>query len=284
MNIIYASNDNYAQYLGISMLSLMENNRDMEEIVIYVLDQGISPENKNKLQKVIRQYDRKMVYIDIAEFEKMIPFEFDASGYNPITLSRLFLCSYLPDHINRILYLDCDTIVSGSITELETVSFDGNYVAAVPELLMPIEKKALIGHANDETYYNAGVLLVNMDLWRQDKIEREFVEYYRFMNGRLLYNDQDIINHCCKGRIKKLSHTYNLSTNLFYEGNYNKYRKFYYQYKEMSPWKEEPMICGQKIYMFCYHMLNVITFICPWFRVAFSRLIGINKYKWFSKK
>ena len=68
------------------------------------------------------------------------------------------------------------------------------------------------------------------------------------------------------------------------EGNYNKYRKFYYQYKEMSPWKEEPMICGQKIYMFCYHMLNVITFICPWFRVAFSRLIGINKYKWFSKK
>ena len=105
MNIIYASNDNYAQYLGISMLSLMENNRDMEEIVIYVLDQGISPENKNKLQKVIRQYDRKMVYIDIAEFEKMIPFEFDASGYNPITLSRLFLCSYLPDHINRILYL-----------------------------------------------------------------------------------------------------------------------------------------------------------------------------------
>ena len=76
MNIIYASNDNYAQYLGISMLSLMENNRDMEEIVIYVLDQGIGPENKNKLQKVIRQYDRKMVYIDIAEFEKMIPFYF----------------------------------------------------------------------------------------------------------------------------------------------------------------------------------------------------------------
>lgn len=51
MNIIYASNDNYAQYLGISMLSLMENNRDMEEIVIYVLDQGIGPENKNKLQR-----------------------------------------------------------------------------------------------------------------------------------------------------------------------------------------------------------------------------------------
>lgn len=325
MNIIYASNDAYAQYLGISMLSLLENNKSIKKIVIYILDQNISQKNKEKLHLIVNKYDRDLVYIDIAEFEKMIPFDFDASGYNPITLSRLFLCSYLTDEMDRILYLDCDTIVSGSIEELETIPFDGNYVAAVPELYMPDEKKVLIGHAKEETYYNAGVLLVNMDLWRQNKIETEFVEYYRSKNGRLLYNDQDIINHCCKGRIKKLSHKYNLSTNLFYfhrffvkklqpaydtdsavkykeilakpsiihymgderpwiKGNYNKYRNFYYQYKEMSPWKEEAMIDGQRLYMLCYHVLNLITFICPWFRIAFSRLIGINKYKWFSKK
>lgn len=297
----------------------------MENIVIYILDQDISVDNKSKLQVIVKNYGRELVYIDIAEFKKMIPFDFDACGYNPITLSRLFLSSYLTNEMDRILYLDCDTIVSGSIAELETIPFDGNYVAAVPELFMPDEKKALIGHAKEETYYNAGVLLVNMDLWRQNKLETEFVEYYRSMNGRLLYNDQDIINHCCKGKIKKLSHTYNLSTNLFYfhrffvkklqpaydtdsitqyeeilrkpsiihymgderpwiKGNHNKYCKFFYQYKDMSPWKEEPLIDGQQLYMLCYHTLNIITFICPWFRVAFSRLIGINKYKWFSKK
>ncbi len=325
MNIIYASNDTYAQYLGISMLSLLENNQDIEKIVIYILDQNICLENKSKLQGIIKKYNRELVFINIDEFEKMIPFDFNTSGYNSITLSRLFLCSYLPKQMSRILYLDCDTIVSGSIAELETISFDGNYVAAVPELYMPDEKKALIGHAKNETYFNAGVLLVNMDLWRKSKIENEFIEYYRLMNGRLLYNDQDIINHCCKGKIKKLSHTYNLSTNLFYfhrffvrklqpaydtissnkyaeilkkpsiihymgderpwiKGNHNKYRKFYFQYKEMSPWREEPLIDGQQVYMLCYHTLNIITFICPWFRIAFSRLIGINKYKWFSKK
>lgn len=325
MNIIYASNDIYAKHLGISMLSLLENNQDIKKIVIYILDQHISLENKNKLQSIIEKYNRELIYIDISEFEKLIPFDFNTSGYNPITLSRLFLCNYLPKPMDRILYLDCDTIISGSIAELETIPFKGNYVAAVPELYMPVEKKALIGHAQNETYYNAGVLLVNMDLWRENKIEIEFVEYYRLMNGQLLYNDQDIINHCCKGKIKKLSHKYNLSTNLFYfhrffvkklqpaydtsssikyneilkhpsiihymgderpwiKGNYNKYRNFYCKYKEMSPWKEEPLIEGQQIYMLCYHALNVITFFCPWFRIAFSRLIGINKYKWFSKK
>lgn len=325
MNVIYASNNNYAQYLGISMLSLMENNQELERITIYILDQNIYEENRNEFLKMAEKYNRELVFINIEDFEKLIPFEFDASGYNPITLSRLFLCSYLPSGLERILYLDCDTIVSGSIAEFENLSFEGNYVAAVPELYMPAQKKALIGHAKKETYYNAGVLLVNMDLWRKSHIETEFIEYYRSMNGKLLYNDQDIINHCCKGKIKKLSHAYNLSTNLYYfhrffvkklqpaydissvneytkilkspsiihymgderpwiKGNFNKYRSFYFRYKEMSPWKEEPLIEGQQIYMLCYHILNIITFICPWFRIIFSRLIGINKYKWFSKK
>ena len=151
-----------------------------------------------------------------------------------------------------------------------------------------------------------------------------FMDYYRSMNGQLLYNDQDIINHCCKGKILALNHTYNLSTNLSYfprhfvrklqpaydtssakdysrilsspaiihymgderpwiAGNHNKYRRQYEYYWKKSLWRDEPMIGGQRLYMFCYHVLNLITLVCPWFRMMFSKLIGINKYKWFSK-
>lgn len=325
MNIIYASNNNYAKYLGISMLSLFDNNQDLDEITVYILSQEIDRTNTDHLYSIAGKYHRSLNFIDISEFEKLIPFEFNTSGYNPITLSRLFLCSYLPSDMERILYLDCDIIVNGSIKELETISFDGNLVAAVPELNMPVDKKALVGIQKDETYYNAGVLLVNLSLWHSLNVESLFIDYYRSMNGQLLYNDQDIINHCCKGRILTLSHTYNLSTNLFYfpryfvkklqpaydtssaanysailsapaiihymgderpwiAGNHNKYRKQYEYYFKCSPWKDEPLIEGQKLYMLCYHALNVITLICPWFRILFSKLIGINKYKWFSKK
>ncbi len=325
MNVIYVSDNTYAKYLGISMFSLLDNNRDLEEIAVYILSKEIDKKNTARLYKIAEKYHRSIEFIDITEFEKKIPFTFDTSGYNPIVLSRLFLCSYLPEGVERILYLDCDIIVNGSIKELETVSFNQNLIAAVPELYMPAEKKALIGLVKKETYYNAGVLLVNMELWRHEKIENAFIEYYRTMKGQLLYNDQDILNHCCKGRILRLSHTYNLSPNIFYfhryfvkrlqpaydtdsareyaqiisspviihymgderpwiAGNKNRYRKQYEYYFYRSPWRKEPLVGGQRLYMLCYHILNVITFICPWFRILFSKLIGINKYKWFSKE
>lgn len=324
MNIIYASNNEYAKYLGISMLSLFDNNRDLDKIAVYVLSQSIEPINIEYLYTIAKKYHREVNIIDISEFEKHIPFDFATSGFNSIVLSRLFLCSYLPSDIKRILYLDCDIIVKGSIKELETISFGQNLAAAVPELYMPADKKALIGLKKEETYYNAGVFLVNLTLWRLKDMESVFIEYYHSMNGRLLYNDQDILNHCCKGKIKTLSHTYNLSTNLYYfpryfvkkiqpaydtkssvrysqilskptiihymgderpwiEGNHNRYREQYEYYCKRSPWGKEPLVHGKEFYMFCYHVLNLITIVCPWFRMLFSKIIGINRYKWFNK-
>lgn len=325
MNIIYAANDAYAKYLGISMLSLFDNNQHLDEITVYVLAQNISSNNIHHLKSIADQYNRILYFIDIAEFDQLIPCSFHTSGYNPIVLSRLFLCRYLPLGVERVLYLDCDIIVNGSLKELESISFGNDLVAAVPELNMPADKKALIEMQKNETYYNAGVLLINLSLWRLENMEAIFMEYYRSKKGQLLYNDQDIINHCCKDRILCLNHTYNLSTNLFYfpryfvkklqpaydtsdannyshiltspiiihymgderpwiAGNHNKYRKHYEHYFKRSPWKDEPLVQGQRLYMFCYHTLNVITLICPWFRILFSKLIGINKYKWFSKQ
>lgn len=325
MNIIYASNNAYAQYLGISMFSLFDNNQDLDEIVVYILSQEINSENIERLYTIAKRYQRTIKFIDVSEFQKLIPFDFSTSGFNSIVLSRLFLCEYLPVEVERALYLDCDIIINASIGELDRIALNQYYVAAVPELYMPVDKKALIGFEPDETYYNAGVLLINLSLWRSMNLESAFMDYYRSMNGRLLYNDQDIINYCCKNKILMLSHTYNMSTNLAYfpryfvkrlqpaydtslkysymqilkkpviihymgderpwiAGNYNKYRRQYEYYYKKSPWKNVPLVQGQRIYMSCYHILNVITLICPWFRIMFSKLIGVNKFKWFQKK
>lgn len=325
MYVIYASNNSYAQFLGISMLSLFDNNQDLEKIVVYILAEKIDAINIDFLYNIAKDYKRQIEFIDISEFDKRIPFDFSTGGYNSIVLSRLFLGSILPADIKCVLYLDCDTIISNSIRELENISFQRNLVAAVPELYMPTEKKVLLGLQKDEIYYNAGVLLINLSLWRTEDVETRFKEYYRSMNGRLLYNDQDIINFCCRGRILTLSYTYNLSTNLFYfprfyvkklqpaydtssadkysqilsspaiihymgderpwiSGNCNKYRMQYEYYMKKSPWKNEPLIEGQRFYMLCYHLLNLVTLICPWFRTIFTRVIGINRYKWFRKR
>lgn len=325
MNVVYASNNAYVPFLGISLFSLLKNNEKLDKISIFVLADKISEKNKEILNDMVIRYGREIKYIDLKEMEDFIPFHFNTFGFHPIVLSRLFLDVLLDDNINRALYLDCDTIIDDSLEELEKLDFRKDYVAMVPEMYMPVANKKLIGLTATEPYYNAGVILFNLDLIRKDRMRENFLKYYQERNGELLYNDQDIINYCCKGRICRLSHAYNLSPNLTYfpryfikrlqpayycknaeeyqrillkpsiihymgderpwiRGNHNAYRKKFEKYRDMSPWKDLPMVEGQRLYMMCYHILNVLTKICPWFRMAFTNLIGINKYAWFGKK
>lgn len=221
--------------------------------------------------------------------------------------------------------MDCDVIINASLKELENTALENFAFAAVPELCMPPAQKNYLGLKKTDQYYNAGVLLINLDYWRKYNLSQQFIDYYATMNGQLLYSDQDILNHCCKGHILPLSHRYNLSPALPYfpryfikkyqpayycrtkkeyqdilkhpsiihflgderpwmRGNFNVYRKVYEHYKACSPWKSEPLIPGREFYLFCYHILNCITFICPWFRKEFTKWIGIRYYQLMGKK
>ena len=72
MNIVYASDDNYAEIMGVSMLSLFENNKDTSEIVVYVLDSQIRNDNKQKLQQIADIYNRQLNFISIQKIYQII--------------------------------------------------------------------------------------------------------------------------------------------------------------------------------------------------------------------
>lgn len=325
MNVAYIATDSYTSLLGISMFSLLENNKELSELSLFVLSPDLSPENRNCLQKLADQYHRSLTVCDISDFKKHFDFSFQTSGFNNIVLARLLLTQYLPEALSSVLYLDCDVIVNGSLKELDQIVLDDYAFAAVPELCMPDAQKEYIGLEKSDTYYNAGIMLINLTYWRSTHLEQDFLTYYASMNGQLLYSDQDIVNHCCKGNILPLSHKYNLPPVLHYfpryfirtyqpayyctskedyqqilkhpvvihylgderpwfHGNFNPYRKVFEHYKSLSPWKHEPPITGRECYLFCYHILNCITRLCPWFRKYFTKWIGIRYYTIIKKK
>ena len=63
--VVYGSDDNYAKFMGISMYSLFETNTTFEEIVVYILDCGITQENKDRLAAVAEQWHREISFIDM---------------------------------------------------------------------------------------------------------------------------------------------------------------------------------------------------------------------------
>lgn len=216
MNVLYASNDEYAGLLGVSLYSLLVNNKGMEEINIYILTNGITESNIQKLITMTKSFNRNISFIDITDLEERIGFPINSCGYNITTFARLFINDILPAEIKKILYLDCDIIVRGSIEKLWETDVDNVYVAAVVEVYMPENKKRNIGLEKNDPYYNAGMLLINRKRWADENLEENFLEYYKQMKGELLYNDQDIINHCCKRKIKAVSPTYNFEPNVYY--------------------------------------------------------------------
>ena len=325
MNILYASNDGYAPFLGISLFSLLINNKDAGDINIYVLSNNISNDKRMHLEKMVGEFERNIFFIDISDLEKKFGFQINSNGYNITTFARLFLDDLLPCEVEKVLYLDSDIIICNTIKDFWNVDVEDCLLAAVPEVYMPHDKKAHIGLEKDDIYYNAGVLLINRKRWKKENLKDYFLKYYQEMGGSLLYNDQDIINHCCKNRIVSVHPKYNFEPNVYYfpyfylkrinrhyfagskkeykemiknpttihflgderpwvKGNKNPYSEFFYFYQKESGWDNYLEIDNRQLYMLCYHLLNIITRICPWLRTAVTNLIGINKFKWFGKK
>lgn len=299
MNILYTLNDKFVPQVSAGITSLCENNKSAKNIDFYLISQGICAENKKKLKKMVKEkYHRKIFYIEINDLSKYFEFEFDTNGWNPIVLARLLMEKLLPKTLDKIIYLDGDTIVRGNIEKLWNTKMGDKAIAASIEPTIDKKRKNALGLKN-MPYYNAGVLLVDLKNWRKGNIEEKILKFYKKNNGKLFANDQDAINGALKGNIITLSPTYNFY-NIFYQysykflnklcdfeyidkntyidafndpkivhylgeerpwrdGNTHKYRNDYRKYLNMTYWKNEPDEKGWKLYFFFWRLFNYVT-------------------------
>ena len=90
MNIVYSSSDSYAPIAGVSLFSLLESNKESEEINIFIVDNHISDKNKDKFKKTCADFGRKLTFIPIADIEKLAGTSIDIGRWNISTFGRLF--------------------------------------------------------------------------------------------------------------------------------------------------------------------------------------------------
>ena len=122
MDILYTLNDKFVPQVASGICSVCENNKEVDEITFHLISDKIINENKIKLEKFVKSYNRKIVIYEIGDINQYIDFEFDTFGWNKIVLSRLLLNKFLPKDVEKILYLDGDTIVRSSLNELWNIT------------------------------------------------------------------------------------------------------------------------------------------------------------------
>ncbi len=219
MNIVFSSDDNYAPFLGIAIISLLESNNRNEEkrykepIVFYILDMNISKRNKTLIDKIVHQHNCQINYLDTIEIHDYLENKVKLAVRSLATYYRLFLPTLLPQNINKVIYMDCDSIINSSLKELWEEDVEGYDIAGVLDVIS-VDKKMSVGLNPTDSYVNAGMLLINLKQWRSVNMEQQMMNFINMHDGKVIYHDQGTINGVCLK--KKVIHPkFNAMTPIF---------------------------------------------------------------------
>lgn len=247
--VAYASDENYAPIAAVSILSLMEHNQDAPEIIVYYLADNMSEQAKKNLKEIVEQYQRKILFFDMKDIvTRLKKLGANAFGKNSnySTYGPIFIQNFVEDTMEKILFLDCDTLICESLQPLFEEDLGQYALAAVKDILPEYYCKKL-GIARDAFYFNSGVLLFNLPQWRKLACEEKAVKIMLKKHPYYWMPDQDILNVAFQKEIKVLDARYNcLSANIIW--NYKALKKVYevrenyYTKKEIDNARKNPVI------------------------------------------
>ena len=200
MEIVCSTDNCYVMQTGIMLTSLFENNREAD-IRVHVLHNGIDSNSITLIGRIASDYGQKIKFYLVDE-SLFSAFPIGRNGQNThvgtsyATYFRLFLSELLPNDINRVLYLDGDIIVMDSLNELWATDMHDKAIAAVPDSYNnKIEHYNRLHYPQLMGYFNAGVLLINLDYWRTNNVVSAFCQYASARPDSLYCHDQDILNY-----------------------------------------------------------------------------------------
>lgn len=246
LNVLFSSDDHYAQHLGAAIQSLLENNQDFTAIRIYVIDNQISDLSKEKLCNIVRKFSNGSVFwIPFEKWKSQLQLNMTWS-ISISAYARLFVAEIIPDEIDRILYLDCDMIVCDSLQNLWNTDLQGCILGAVQDSIGDSTKNA-VGLLPKEPYFNSGMLLIDLAKWRNLDIGTKCVRFIAEKNGSVVHHDQGVLNGVLKNQWFRLPLYANLMTIHFifnrrrvmdYFGEHSEF----YSENEIMDAKEHPVI------------------------------------------
>lgn len=272
MHIAFCLDNKYVSYCATTIASIIDNNKD-EEIVFHLFVDCITETNKKALITWIERFRGKNIEFYELKESDFRNFPLGDAYINLTTYFRLVIQDRLPS-LDKILYMDCDTIVNDSLADLWNTDLENYAVAGVRDRVNDsIRLYNRLQYPMTDGYVNAGILLINLKKWRESHIFERAEKLATQMPAALKNHDQDIINTIYHGQILMLPFKYNLLEYYMYTEDWlylerkyypeiieacknpviihfcmpqkpwhyecvNPYKELYYKYRKMTPWPE----------------------------------------------
>ncbi|HEX4741994.1 MAG TPA: glycosyltransferase family 8 protein [Caulobacteraceae bacterium] len=209
IRILFCCGPSYFTHLAAAIASLLASNQD-EQLEIHLATSLPDLAQEARLARWVEGRGAKL---------KLHRFDWGATRWHTsfhITQEayiRLFAPRFLDSTIGKALYLDADLLVLGNLRPLWEIDLTGFAVAASPDPYGQSRRQAL-GIGLDVPYVNSGVLLMNLDLWREHDLSGRLCAYVEEAGERLLFHDQDALNAVLAGQILPLDYRWNLQAKM----------------------------------------------------------------------
>ena len=206
ITVLYCIDATYWQHVGVSIASLLASNTK-NKLRIYIASVATDEQRLKTIQSFVSPDAasvQAIVYNDSSSYQNL-----PTHGHlTSAVYLRLFATEYLDPEVDRVLYLDSDTIVLGDLAELWEFDLGDAYLGAAPEPY-DYRQRHPLGFGPNDLYINAGVMLLNLAKWRKEKILPKFLDFAN-ANRSLLYSlEQDVINCVLRGNIRDIGYQWN---------------------------------------------------------------------------
>lgn len=217
--VVFAADRNYLAPCYLALFSAVSHQKENTSYLFYLLlPDSIKKEEltcfeslKEKQQRIDIRYrfiSDKNLHVNLSKEEAV-------DHISGTTYYRFLIPELLSEH-EKCIYIDVDTVIQKDLGELYETDLADYYLAGVKNVFADTlpgtagyTKRCMeLGITSLETYVNAGVLLLNLKKLREDQIQKQWLK--QAAEKSYLYNDQDIINATCYGKIRLLDYRYNV--------------------------------------------------------------------------
>lgn len=212
--IVCTIDDNYVQHFIVMLLSLFKQNNN-NKYHIFIITNNLAQINLKIISRFFRfkKHTFEIKYVD----ELLLK---DAPVYGHVSLAtyyRLLISLLLPKEIHKVLFLDSDIIIVGNIDifwEFEVSTYSHIAIENSGDNKPFIKKLEIPGNSK---YFNAGIMLVNLNWWREHDVYSRSIEYLKINSEKITFWDQDVLNAILFNDWYEFPLSYNAQSFLFSE-------------------------------------------------------------------
>lgn len=232
MDILLSTDKNYIMPTGVTMKSVCVNN---DVVTFHVItDDSVSERQKQQLKNVVCKPEcQKVVFYQLNSdsFDDFPSLGTVKSYVTRATYYRLFIADILPKSVTKIIYLDGDVIVRSSLQTLWNTACNEYAIGAVTDMAETTHDFVRLGYERRYGYFNAGVLLINVDYWREHRLKEKFLDLITNHPERIVLHDQDVLNITLYDQKLCLPMKYNVQNGFLWKKDFNQFGDRYDEYE-----------------------------------------------------